>query len=400
MPSATPAPRERPHPHLVNEQRDFLLRSLDDLEAEYAAGDLADDDYHALKADYTRRAAAAIRAAEAADEPSPPRRSAGSPTARIAAWTLAVAVLAIIAGLLLARFSGSRDVGDTVSGDIRETVREQLFDAQQAFGSGDLDGAIEIYDDILEQQPSNAEALAYKGWFTNLEGDPAAARVLVEDAVAFAPEYPDARVFATSLALEAGDPEAAAAHLEVLDSVDAPPFVEQLVAQFRLRERVAAALDPDGPDARRAAALALVAPVLLVDDPPAFAETDLTTTDVILASEALAGRGDALEALELLDLVLEERADDVDLIAARGWLMARLPNDELRAIGEESLDEALALDPEHPAALVYRSAVRVQLGDLEGAAADLARFDALAAPPTTLVTLVDQLQLRAAIDGG
>lgn len=381
----------------MSEHREFLLRSLDDLEAEHAAGDLDDDDYQALKADYTRRAAAAIRSGE---DDVTPRRGSVSPSARIVAWVLGVVVLAVIAGLLLGRFSGSRDLGGSVTGDIRETVREQLFDAQQAFGSGDLDGAIAIYDDILEQQPSNAEALTYKGWFTNLGGDAVAGRALVEEAIAFDPGYADARVFGASLALEVGDAQAAADHLEVLDTLDVPPFVDQLVAQFQLRERVAAALDPDGPDARRAAALARVGPVLLVDDPPPLSETDLTVTDVILAGEALAGRGDALDALQLFDHVLDERAADVDLIAARGWLMARLPNDELRAIGEESLDEALRLDPDLPAALVYRSAVRVQLGDLDGAAADLARFDALATPPAELVTLVDQLQLRAAIDAG
>jgi tetratricopeptide (TPR) repeat protein len=381
----------------VSEQRDFLLRSLDDLEAEYAAGDLDDGDYRALKADYTRRAAAAIRAGEQAETP---RREAASPSARMAAWAIGVVILAVIAGLLLGRFSGSRDIGGTVSGDIRETVREQLFDAQQAFGSGDLEGAIEIYDEILEEQPSNAEALAYRGWFTNLGGDAVAGRALVEDAIAFEPEYPDARVFGASLALEVGDADAAAAHLAVLDTLDVPPFVDQLLTQFQLRERVAAALDPDGPPARRAAALARVAPILLVDAPPPFSETDLGVDDVILAGEALAAQGDALEALQLFDHVLEERADDVDLIAARGWLMARLPSDELRAIGEQSLDEALGIDPDHPAALVYRSAVRVQLGDLEGAAADLAGFDALASPPPELVTLVEQLGLRAAIDAG
>src|SRR5690606_37957028 len=40
----------------LEEQRDFLLRSLDDLEREREAGDLDDDDYQALKDDYTARA--------------------------------------------------------------------------------------------------------------------------------------------------------------------------------------------------------------------------------------------------------------------------------------------------------------------------------------------------------
>src|SRR5437868_2380987 len=51
------------------EERDFLLRSLRDLEAERAAGDIEENDYRELKDDYTARAAAVIRAL---DEPAPP----------------------------------------------------------------------------------------------------------------------------------------------------------------------------------------------------------------------------------------------------------------------------------------------------------------------------------------
>lgn len=40
----------------LEEQRDLLLRSLDDLEREHEAGDLDTADYEALRDDYTRRA--------------------------------------------------------------------------------------------------------------------------------------------------------------------------------------------------------------------------------------------------------------------------------------------------------------------------------------------------------
>ena len=49
----------------LEEQRDFLLRSLDDLEREHDAGDVDDNDYLALEDDYTARAARVIRAIEA-----------------------------------------------------------------------------------------------------------------------------------------------------------------------------------------------------------------------------------------------------------------------------------------------------------------------------------------------
>ena len=79
-----------------------------------------------------------------------------------------------------------------------------------------------MYDDVLELSPSNTEALAYKAWFLRLQGNVDAARPLVEDAVAIDPDYADARVFATAIALDVGDVDAAKGHLDAFDQLDAP----------------------------------------------------------------------------------------------------------------------------------------------------------------------------------
>ena len=52
----------------LHDERDFLLRSLDDLEAERAAGAIDDETYATLHADYTARAAAVLRAIERGEE--------------------------------------------------------------------------------------------------------------------------------------------------------------------------------------------------------------------------------------------------------------------------------------------------------------------------------------------
>src|SRR3546814_7205783 len=49
----------------LEDQRDFLLSSLEDLERARAAGDVDDTDYQTLKDDYTARAASVIRSIEA-----------------------------------------------------------------------------------------------------------------------------------------------------------------------------------------------------------------------------------------------------------------------------------------------------------------------------------------------
>ncbi len=46
----------------LEEERAFLLKSLDDLEREREAGDIDEHDYETLKDDYTRRAVTVLRA--------------------------------------------------------------------------------------------------------------------------------------------------------------------------------------------------------------------------------------------------------------------------------------------------------------------------------------------------
>ena len=371
----------------LEEERDFLLASLDDLEAEYAAGDLDDADYESLKADYTTRAARVLRAIEKGSAPAP---AAEGTSARAWMWLAGIAVVATLAGILVAQFSGSRGLNETISGDIRVTTRELLLDAQQRLGEGDIDAAIDIYDEVLEISPANTEALAYKGWFLRLQGDVDQARPLLEDAVAIEPDYPDALVFATAVALDQNDVNAAVGHLAAFDRIVAPPFIEQLVVEQGLRDRLAFT------------ALETVGPVALVDDPIPFSESDLTVGTVEQAAELLAVQGDVFTGIELLEWVLTSTPDDPDALAAQGWLIARsfTPDDLTPAeVGLTFLDRALEADPEHVDALVYRTFVRNLLGDTEGAAVDLAAYDALGVEAADHDELIAEFQLRETLTG-
>lgn len=374
------------------EERDFLLASLDDLEAEYAAGDLDTADYEALKSDYTTRAARVLRAIEAGETPAPVETTEA--TGRGWVWLAGIAVVATLAGILVAQFSGSRTLNDTITGDIRVTTRELLLEAQQLLGEGDLGAAIDVYDEVLELSPANTEALAYKAWFLRLQGEVEQARPLVEDAVAIDPEYADARVFATAIALDVGDVDAAIGHLEAFDDLDAPPFIQQLVVQQGLRDRLAEIAWAD--------ALARVEPVALVDDRPPFTDTDLSVDDVLLAAEALAGSGELFTGIQLVEWVLESTPDDIDALTGQGWLLARSATPDTATpaeVGLTFLDRALAIDPAHPDALVYRAFVHNFLGDLEAGAADLAAFDDLDVQPADLRELILAFGLRESLTG-
>ena len=66
VPSPAPSRRELDPDALaaLEEERDFLLRSLRDLEREHDVGDVDDHDYEVLKDDYTARAATVLRSIE------------------------------------------------------------------------------------------------------------------------------------------------------------------------------------------------------------------------------------------------------------------------------------------------------------------------------------------------
>lgn len=153
----------------LEEQRDFLLRSLRDLEREREAGDIDDVDYRTLHEDYTARAAAVLRAIEEgrarydAAVASPERRRRR--VRATAATVVAALAVAAIAGALVARSSGERVKGQEVSGGgPSNAVAKQLARAHQLDGQAKVLDAIKAYDAVLKLDPQNLEALTYRGW--------------------------------------------------------------------------------------------------------------------------------------------------------------------------------------------------------------------------------------------
>jgi Flp pilus assembly protein TadD len=123
---------------------------------------------------------------------------------------------------------------------------------------------------------------------------------------------------------------------------------------------------------------------------------------VLLAAEALASDNQLFAGLEILQSVLEERPTDPDLLAGQGWLLARSATEESLAaaeLGLSYLDRALAADPSHPEALVYRAFVHNFLGNVNEAAVDLAIFDGLPVRPADLRVLLNDFGLRQQVGG-
>jgi cytochrome c-type biogenesis protein CcmH len=154
----------------------------------------------------------------------------------------AVGAAAVTAGLLVASSLGDRLPGQPASGAITATgPSEDLARARSLVGEGKVPEAIEAYDEVIEADPRNVEALAYRGWLVRLAGRQADDPTLVdkgleyvERAVAADPRYPDARFFKGMILFEdRNDPAAAVPEFRAFLGSDPPtemiPMVEDVL---------------------------------------------------------------------------------------------------------------------------------------------------------------------------
>jgi tetratricopeptide (TPR) repeat protein len=194
------------------EERDFLLRSIEDLERERAAGDISDDDFRELHGYYTARAAGVIRAlagdlldlAPDLDDTEPRRR--GRPVIVVVSILLA----GVLTGWGIAASWGERLPGESASGSIELASTDQLARARVLLNQGDAVGAIKAFDRVLRDDPRNPEALAYRGWLLRLAQLPDRALEYIDRAIESDPSYPDAHFFKAMILYEdRHDPRAA-----------------------------------------------------------------------------------------------------------------------------------------------------------------------------------------------
>lgn len=180
----------------LEEERDFLLASLRDLEEGRHAGDLAEDDYTSLRDDYTARAAAVMRAIAAGPAPRPRGAPRGGRPKRSLAVTVGViaGVVALTAGAVTA-FSGPRRSGAPITGSLPESAQGRMAQALRLEAQGRASDALKVYDDILEADPGHVPALAYRGWLLKRAGLPELALAALDKAVRLDPRYPDAHFF-------------------------------------------------------------------------------------------------------------------------------------------------------------------------------------------------------------
>lgn len=143
-------------------ERDFLLNSLRDLEAERDAGDIDLADYTTLKDSYTARTADVLRQLTSQSARSRVVRSRG------VVWGIAMLIIVVISGILLVRGTDDRLPGQVMTGGISDGSVSSLLVQARSLGMSDMAQVLDIYAEVLSVEPDNVEALTYFGWFSVL----------------------------------------------------------------------------------------------------------------------------------------------------------------------------------------------------------------------------------------
>lgn len=236
----------RSSPEALSEEREFLRRSMDDLDDERARGDVDEGDFELLRDRYRQRLsevetaisdhagdAASAGAAASTDDAASASASAGSDARAAAADTggplrvrsrsqaprlrhrlgdrrvrrvlVIAAALCFVAAaaLLAASLAGVRLPGESATGSVTLSSAQQeqeALDQAAILGSeGQIARAVQLYNEVLRVDPNQPNALTYEGWLVRLAGISSKDRAVlargdasVARAVKVAPGYPDA----------------------------------------------------------------------------------------------------------------------------------------------------------------------------------------------------------------
>ena len=196
------------------EEQQFLLRSLDDLEDEYAKGDLSASEYETVRNDYMRRLAAVARAREGETSIASDERSRNRLW-----WLLAIGITAVISGVAVAQFSGLRAPGDPISGEIDRSPRSRLADAQNLFFADDLEGAREVVEEVLRDAPGMQEALVLSARLHERSADPLSAVRQLDRVLRVEPQHIEALTLRGWILVRVDDPEVRDEGIRNLDEV-------------------------------------------------------------------------------------------------------------------------------------------------------------------------------------
>ena len=274
-----------------------------------------------------------------------------------------------------------------------------LEEAVERFQRGDIAGARDRYDQVLKLNPDNEVALTYQGWLVwQSEERDTWQSVLVPDggispatpqlqsmrllarAVEVAPSYPDARAFRAIIWARTGRWSQAQADLDVLDTLEVPAGISDLIdalgirAEVEFQVGVGTAMQNviDLADQLAADPATSITPQVVAQALAGFSPEQLNS-----AGEALSIQGRISPSVWVFSEVLQQDPDNLTALTWRGFLhtLPQFLEDEDTDVfdrGLADLDRAAKLAPQDNSARILRAKALIAAGQrLETAAADL-----------------------------
>lgn len=345
----------------LEEERRFLLKSLDDLELEFAAGDIDEVDFNELRDDYTLRVADAQRSID--EQRNLVRRAPKASRGRTLAWVVGLAALGLLAGFMIAQASGNRLLGETGSGGTRTSNVTKLAQAQALFPNRDDWGdAIDLYDQVIDDDPVNVEAITYRSWLLYRQGEIINEAIdNWEEATRLDPTYSDALVFRTIALSDVGRYDEANEVLGLFDASEPNEQLVALVSQQGLRSEILGET---------------LLPTIEAGNVLSLDELDLSVEDALGVAGYLAfnvPEGGPLSAVKLYDAILAAEPDNALALARSALIFAQSGIVDL-ALARAA--DARDLAPEDPEVLLAHAFV-FSASDTEAACDSLDVLDEL-----------------------
>lgn len=333
----------------------FLLKSLDDLDRELTKGDITEKDYAQLTRNYKRRLIKLTKQ-ENLSRNEPKLQNAKK------TWftVIFLVVLALISGIAIANSSGERTGSDTITGDIRKSAVTKLQEAQQLLSDSEKWGeAISIYDEVLEDQPSNVEALTYRAWLRYRIGEDSDPLIKSWREVRILnPEFADAIVFLTiALSDESRFPEALI-ELQELQQLEVTSQLRNVLDSQGLIGKVYAEAKYD---------------LLQKSEQPKLDELEMNTQIALEAANYLLQSDKAqrsVSALKLFRAILEDDPSNPEALSRQALLLAQTGDVALYQRAINQIDFAASRNPRNIEVLLTR-AILISGTDSQTACNDL-----------------------------